>query len=160
MIDLSDGVPGVSAPEPASFEEFWPYYLSQHLDPRTRAVHAVGTTAALAMGVASVIGRRPRAFLASPLLAYGPAFASHFVFEKNRPATLGGHVLWSILGDLRMLRAIVSRELDADIAAIREALGMREGQITVGDWERDREALPASIELPAPQALTEPAGAV
>ena len=31
MIDLTGGVPGVNAPAPTTYEEFWPYYVSQHL---------------------------------------------------------------------------------------------------------------------------------
>ncbi|MGI8848486.1 MAG: Mpo1-like protein [Candidatus Dormibacteria bacterium] len=150
MIDLSEGVPGVNADEPKNFEDFWAFYLSQHLDPRTRLVHAVGTAAAFAVGITSILQRKPRRFLASPLLAYGPAFASHFILEKNRPATLGGHVLWSIGGDLRMLRKVATRTIDADVQTIRDALGMREDQVTLADWDRDRELIPPSIELPAP----------
>src|SRR5205823_1171052 len=40
MIDVSTGVPGVNADDPQTFREFWAYYLSQHLHPRTQQVHA------------------------------------------------------------------------------------------------------------------------
>ncbi len=139
MIDLEEGVPGVTAPEPLTFEEFWPYYLSQHLHPLTRAIHATGTIAAVAVGVTALAARRPRVFAAAPLLAYVPAFASHFTVEGNRPATLGGHALWSARSDFRMLRRIVTRNIDSDVRAIRRSLRMRDSQVTLGDWRRDND---------------------
>ena len=54
MIDLAGGVPGVNAPRPASYEAFWPYYVSQHLHPATRAIHVGATTAALAWGATGI----------------------------------------------------------------------------------------------------------
>lgn len=153
MIDLSDGVPGVTAPEPRNFEEFWAFYLSQHMHPTTRLVHAVGTAAAFATGITGLIRRRPATVAAAPLLAYGPAFASHFIWEKNRPATLGGHVLWSVGGDLRMLARVVSGRVGQDVEAIRQSLGMLPGQVTLGDWERDRRERGPSVELTGSAAV-------
>src|SRR6266511_3820898 len=43
VIDVAGGVPGVNAPDPGSYREFWAYYLSQHLHPMTRRVHAAAT---------------------------------------------------------------------------------------------------------------------
>lgn len=61
MIDLTDGVPGVTGPDPASFEEFWPFYLSQHMHPVTRAVHVAGTLTAWAVGLTGMCAS-PRAW--------------------------------------------------------------------------------------------------
>ncbi len=38
-----------------SFEEFWPYYLSEHRDPISRRLHFVGTSGFLASTVASTV---------------------------------------------------------------------------------------------------------
>lgn len=86
-----------------SFEEFWPYYLSQHQHPICRAMHFAGSTAALGLlGWALLTGRKTWLW-AVPLVGYGPAWFGHFVFEKNRPATFK-NPLFSLYGDLRMLR--------------------------------------------------------
>lgn len=151
MIDLTDGVPGVNGPEPASFEEFWPFYLSQHMHPVTRAVHVAGTLTAWAVGLGAIARRKPLQLAVAPLFAYVPAFASHFIFEKNKPATLGGHVLWSARADHRMAKKVVTGTVQADVDAIRDALGMEPHQVTVNDWERDGGSTGQSIEIPAPQ---------
>lgn len=123
VIDLTDGVPGVNAPEPTTYEEFWPYYVSQHLHPMTRAMHVLGTTLAILAVVAAIVFRAPLLLIAVPLLGYGFAFASHFIWEKNKPATFG-HPLWSFRADLRQLWKAYGGALAADVRAVRGAAGV------------------------------------
>src|SRR5437763_1375442 len=98
MIDVTNGVPGVNAPDPTTYEEFWPYYVSQHLHPTTRQVHVFATTLAVGTAAVAVLLRRPKAVLAAPLVGYAPAWFSHFVVEKNKPASFG-HPGWSAMAD-------------------------------------------------------------
>ena len=84
----------------ASFEEFWPFYVSQHSRPSTRALHFAGTTLVLGSLLAGVLVAPGWAVLA-PFVGYGPAWVGHFFFEKNRPATFT-YPLWSLRGDFRM----------------------------------------------------------
>lgn len=123
MVDLSRGVPGVNAPEPASYEEFWPYYVSQHLHPMTRAMHVLGTTLAILTIVAAIVFRAPLLLIGVPLLGYGFAFASHFIWEKNKPASFG-HPLWSFRADLRQLWKAYAGVLGDDVSAVRAAAGV------------------------------------
>jgi hypothetical protein len=102
------------APEPSrrfafkSFEEFWPYYVSQHRDPVCRALHVTGTSLAIAMIAASPV--QPLLLPAAPVVGYGFSWIGHFVFEKNKPAAFKAP-WWSLLGDLRMLRLTLTGKM-------------------------------------------------
>jgi hypothetical protein len=106
--------------DPTTFEEFWPYYVSQHQHPTSRRLHFVGTT--LAMGCVAIAPLAPGALLAAPVLGYGLAWVGHFAFEKNKPATWGGlqFAAWSLRGDLRMWRHMVAGTMDAEVERVGE----------------------------------------
>lgn len=96
-----------------TFEIFWPFYLSQHRNRVSRALHGIGTTAALGVAIGSVAwGVRwlPLALIAG----YGPAWIGHFFFEKNRPATFQ-YPLWSLLADFKMWAFLVSGRLPGEL---------------------------------------------
>ena len=104
----------------ASFDEFWPYYVGEHLNPVTRWMHFAGTTAAMAtLGVAAVT-RKPSLALLAAVMGYGPAWASHFFVEHNRPATFK-HPLWSLRGDLVMWKKMIDGSMTAEIEAVLAA---------------------------------------
>jgi hypothetical protein len=102
----------------ASYEEFWPYYLAQHLDPRCRALHVGGTAAALLMIGASPAF--PPLALAAPVVGYGCSWIGHFVFEKNRPAAFR-NPWWSLRGDLRMLGLTLAGRIGPELERARAA---------------------------------------
>ncbi len=99
-----------------SFEEFWPYYVSQHLDPANRVLHFAGTTLALAALVAALALMAPLWLLLVPVGGYGPAWIGHFFFERNRPATFL-YPLWSLRGDFRMYGLMWRGRMAAELAA-------------------------------------------
>lgn len=95
----------MAEPKLGSFEEFWPYYVSEHWKPGTRVLHFVGTALVLvSLGLAVVAS--PWWLAAAPLLGYGFAWVGHFFVERNRPATFT-YPLWSLRGDFRMFRLIL-----------------------------------------------------
>lgn len=136
----------------SSYEEFWPFYLSEHRDTRSRRLHFLGTTGFTAAVVGSfianpvgfgmamagwglimrdglkkgeaerpsfrhVLGMLVLPTLASPVLypagvvfAYGCAWAGHFGFEKNEPATFK-YPLWSLASDYKMYGEMVRGRL-------------------------------------------------
>jgi hypothetical protein len=97
-----------------TYEEFWPFYVSQHLNRTNRALHFVGTTLVLgAMGAGVLVA--PGWFAAAPLAGYGFAWVGHFFFERNRPATFT-YPLWSLRGDFRMYRLMLFGRMAPEIA--------------------------------------------
>jgi len=108
-------------PAPTTFEEFWPFYVSQHLDPTCRRLHFVGTTLAMACVAASPWV--PPVLLAAPVFGYGFAWVGHFAFEKNKPASWGSwqHAAWSLRGDLRMWRKMVAGAMATEIERLQRA---------------------------------------
>ncbi|MEP7281632.1 MAG: Mpo1-like protein [Rubrivivax sp.] len=86
-----------------SFAEFYPFYLGEHRNRTCRRLHFVGTTLSLVcLGLLLGTGQW-RWLFAALLSGYGFAWAGHFGFEKNRPATFK-HPLYSLLGDYVMYR--------------------------------------------------------
>jgi hypothetical protein len=99
------------------FEDFWPYYLSRHLDPANQALHFLGTSVALVALVAGLTVA-PWWLAVLPVAGYGPAWVGHFFFEKNKPATFS-HPLWSLRGDLRMYGLLWLHRLEPELARAR-----------------------------------------
>lgn len=88
-----------------SFREFYPFYLGEHADRTCRRLHFAGTTLVLLVA-ALAAGTRHLAWLwLMPVAGYGFAWAGHFFFEKNRPATFR-YPLYSLMGDFVMYRDI------------------------------------------------------
>jgi hypothetical protein len=84
-----------------SFAEFWPFYLREHANPRTRALHYAGTSLVILIAVIAVLTRSWWLLVAIPLAGYGFAWASHIAVERNRPATFT-YPRWSLLADFKM----------------------------------------------------------
>ena len=105
-----------------TFEEFFPYYLSEHDDPRNRALHYVGTSAAIGVLGTAIVTLNPWLLLLVGPVGYGPAWIGHFIIERNRPATFT-YPLWSLMGDFKMLGLFLTGRLDSYLAASSEPDG-------------------------------------
>lgn len=100
-----------------TLEEFWPFYVAQHLNPTNRALHFIGTNLGLACaGGAAALGR-PGLVLSGLVAAYGLAWIGHFFFERNTPATFE-YPLLSLRADFRMLRLMWAGAMSAEIARL------------------------------------------
>ncbi|MCB1483775.1 MAG: DUF962 domain-containing protein [Hyphomicrobiaceae bacterium] len=105
-----------------TFEEFWPYYLGEHSDARTRQFHILGTAVAIGSLAAYAVTRRRR-FLVSALAgSYGPAWLSHAAIEHNKPATFT-YPWWSLRADLKMFSLWLDGKLDKELEDRKIATG-------------------------------------
>jgi hypothetical protein len=83
-----------------SFGAFYPFYLTEHVNPVSRRLHVVGTGLVSACLIAALAVNWRFAILA-PIVGHGFAWVGHLFFEKNRPATFR-YPLFSLLGDFRL----------------------------------------------------------
>lgn len=98
-----------------SYREFWPFYLAEHSRPGTRALHLLGTGAALPVLIAGIVAGDWRLVLGAIAVGYGFAWLGHAAIESNRPATFR-YPLWSLISDIRMLGLFLAGRLQAEIA--------------------------------------------
>ena len=103
----------MAVPRFSTFEEFWPYYLSEHWKPATRALHFAGTACVFAC-LALAVAASAWWLLAAPLFGYAFAWVGHFFVERNRPATFT-YPLWSLRGDFRMFRLMLTRRIEPEL---------------------------------------------
>jgi hypothetical protein len=89
-----------------SFEEFYPFYLSQHQNRTCKRLHFVGTLLVILTAVFTVWSQKWWLFLTLPVIGYSFAWAGHFFFEKNRPATFT-YFRYSLLADFVMFKDIL-----------------------------------------------------
>lgn len=94
----------------ASFGEFWPYYLREHSNVRTRALHYVGTSLVVALFFGLLATGRWELAVAMPVAGYFFAWVGHFAIEHNRPATFK-YPLWSLVADFRMWGLAITGKL-------------------------------------------------
>ncbi len=93
-----------------TFEEFWPFYLSEHSNATNRRLHFAGTFLVHVLVVVLLITKQWNLAWALPILGYGFAWVGHFIVEKNRPATFK-HPLWSLRGDMKMFYMMLGGKL-------------------------------------------------
>ena len=85
-----------------TYSEFRLYYLRAHVRAGTRLMHYLGSGAAPILLIIAAITRYQWLALLAPVVGYTFAWSSHFLIERNRPATFG-HPFWSLASDFRML---------------------------------------------------------
>lgn len=90
-----------------SFKEFYPYYLSEHMDPSCRKLHFIGTGGVIAVFVYALATQNWPLMWVVPLCGYGFAWVGHFFFEKNKPATFR-YPLWSLGSDFVMFAHLLT----------------------------------------------------
>lgn len=93
-----------------SFEEFYPFYLSQHQNQTCRRLHFAGSTLGL-LGLGATVLTGKKRYLAAGIVAgYGCAWVGHFFYEHNKPATFK-HPLYSFMGDWVMYKDMITGKI-------------------------------------------------
>jgi hypothetical protein len=90
-----------------SFNDFYPYYLTEHKHRTSRRLHFTGTFLVILIFIAALVTGYYVLFFILPLVGYSFAWIGHFFFEKNKPATFR-YPLYSLLGDFRMFRDMLT----------------------------------------------------
>jgi hypothetical protein len=109
------------SPRYGSLDEFWPFYVSQHLHPTTRRLHFAGTTSGMLLVALAAALHDVRLIPAALLCGYAFAWVGHFIFEKNRPATFR-HPLLSFRADFRLWWLTLTNQMDAEILLLSAKL--------------------------------------
>jgi hypothetical protein len=105
----------------SNFGEFWPFYLSEHLHPTSRAWHFAGITTGIIMGVVLLAIGRWYLLPLSVIPGYLFAWVGHFGYEKNIPASFS--LPWlSLLGDLTMYWRTLTGRIDQDYETHKVAI--------------------------------------
>lgn len=93
-----------------NFQEFYPFYLSEHANRISRRLHFIGTSVACVLIIAAPLTQRWWLWAAALLQGYAFAWVGHFFFEHNRPATFK-YPLFSFMGDWRLWWQILTGRL-------------------------------------------------
>ncbi|MFJ1268664.1 Mpo1-like protein [Legionella lytica] len=84
-----------------SFDEFYPFYLSQHQNLMCQRLHFVGTALACLFFLFFLFSGHLTWLLLMILAGYGFAWIGHLVYEKNQPVTFT-YPLYGLMGDFTM----------------------------------------------------------
>jgi|SRR5690242_10429829 len=92
------------------FSDFYPFYLREHSNRSCRRLHFLGSSLVIITLVVLIVTGRWGLWFLLPLFGYGCAWAGHFFFEHNRPATFT-HPVYSFMGDWVMYRDMISGKI-------------------------------------------------
>jgi len=89
-----------------SLKEFYPYYLSEHQNITCRRLHFVGTSLVIGLLLYIALSGNWKYWWTVLIAGYGFAWAGHFFFEHNRPATFK-NPFYSLASDFIMYKDIL-----------------------------------------------------
>ncbi|GHE77168.1 DUF962 domain-containing protein [Thalassotalea profundi] len=89
-----------------NFNDFYPFYLSQHQNKACRRLHFIGSLLVLYLLFHSLFTMKLSHLWLLPIVGYGFAWLGHFFFEKNKPATFQ-YPIYSLIGDWVMFKDIL-----------------------------------------------------
>jgi hypothetical protein len=93
-----------------TFKDFYPFYLSEHLNPVSRRLHFTGTSIAAALLIIAFVTQMWWLMPVALVQGYAFAWVGHFFFEHNKPATFK-YPAFSLMGDWRLWWDILRRRI-------------------------------------------------
>jgi hypothetical protein len=93
-----------------TFKDFYPFYLSEHLNPVSRRLHFTGTSVAAALLIIAFVTQMWWLLAFALVQGYAFAWVGHFFFEHNKPATFK-YPAFSLMGDWRLWWDILRRRI-------------------------------------------------
>ena len=93
-----------------SLKAFYPFYLTEHRSPISRALHFVGTGLFITLFISAFLTQNWIFLLYCPIVGYGFAWIGHFFFEKNKPATFQ-YPLYSLASDFIMFYHMITFQI-------------------------------------------------
>ncbi|MBO0797724.1 MAG: DUF962 domain-containing protein [Blastocatellia bacterium] len=97
-----------------NFQEFWPYYVSEHSKPGCRLLHFIGSSAGLLCLTAAALSGKLLFIPLGLIIGYGFAWIGHFFIEHNKPATFK-YPLWSLIADWKMWRLMITGRMNNEV---------------------------------------------
>ena len=101
-----------------TYAEFWDFYVAEHSQPLTRALHFAGTFLGILLLV-WLVGRG--AWYYFPLcfvIGYAFAWSAHFFVEHNKPATFK-YPLWSFVSDYKMMWLMMTGRMRREVERVK-----------------------------------------
>jgi hypothetical protein len=90
-----------------NLSEFYPFYLSEHVNRTSRRLHFVGTSLAVVLLSTAMITQNWWLIALAVIQGYAFAWVGHFFFEHNKPAAFQYPRL-SFMGDWRLWYEILT----------------------------------------------------
>ncbi|HIO73200.1 MAG TPA: DUF962 domain-containing protein [Flavobacteriales bacterium] len=97
--------------KPATFREYYAYYLTLHQNKASRRLHIAGQFVTLLTLLGAIALKSWLLLFLTPLVVYPFAWTGHLFFEKNRPAAWS-KPLWAKACDWVMLKDILTGKLE------------------------------------------------
>jgi hypothetical protein len=102
-----------------TYAEFWDFYVQEHSQPLTRLLHFIGTSLAFVLLVWFLKNGTYRYLPLCLVVGYAFAWFSHFVIEKNKPATFK-YPLWSFISDYKMMLYMLTGRMNAEVERVSQ----------------------------------------
>lgn len=105
-----------------TLKEFYPYYLTEHQDPVSRALHFIGTAGFIGLLLTGLLVGPAWLMAIAPVCGYGFAWVGHFFFERNKPATFV-YPGMSLVSDFIMFWHILTGQIGRKMEEARQKVG-------------------------------------